>query len=280
MSAAPPLVVLGCGFAGRAIALAALRHDPARVVIGTTRDPAHAADLIRSKIDARVIAGESLPAFVTAHPDAHVVACFPPSPIGTSPSIDALVASSSSSARAAVYLSSTAVYGDRSGHINEDTPVDPQSPKARDRIAAERAFLDHGAIALRCAGIYGPGRGLHLRIARGDYRIPGAGQNVVSRIHVDDLAQITLAALDRATRSTIYAVADNTPVPQIEAIRWLCDRLRRPLPPSVPLADAPETLRHDRAIDNAHLRRELGVTLTHPSFREGFAHCIATDGIV
>ena len=60
-------------------------------------------------------------------------------------------------------------------------------------------------------------------------------------------------------------------VPQIEAIEWLCARLGVARPSSVPIEQAAETLRHDRAVDNARMKRELGVVLAYPSYRQGFA---------
>ena len=64
-----------------------------------------------------------------------------------------------------VLISTTGVYGDCGGAwIDEDTPVNPQTPRARRRLDAERALREAGraaaipVVVLRVPGIYGPGR--------------------------------------------------------------------------------------------------------------------------
>jgi nucleoside-diphosphate-sugar epimerase len=100
---------------------------------------------------------------------------------------------------------------------------------------------------------------------------------VVSRIHVEDLSLLVLAALDRAAPGEIFVVADDAPVPQIEVVRWLCARLGVEPPPAAPPEEIHETLRHNRAVDNAHIKRALGVTLRYPTYREGFEACLAVE---
>jgi nucleoside-diphosphate-sugar epimerase len=179
-----------------------------------------------------------------------------------------------------VYVSTTGVYGRARGRVDETTEVDPFEPRAAERLDAERAYRDHGATVLRAAGIYGPGRGLHRRLASGDFKIPETGNNVVSRIHVTDLARLCLAMLGSrgdAHRGEAFVAADDAPVPQIEVIRWLCDRLSLPLPPHAPLGEVAPTLRHDRSVDNTRLKRALAMSLTYPTYREGFEACFAAE---
>src|SRR5262249_27079067 len=121
---------------------------------------------------------------------------------------------------------------------------------------------------------------LHSRLLGGDFRIPGAGTNVVSRIHVTDLARMILALLDwpdRAHAGHVFVVADDAPVPQIDAIRWLCQRLSLPLPPAAPIAQVAPPLRHDRAVDNTRIKRALSLSLVYPSYREGFEACLTAE---
>lgn len=266
--------MLGCGFVG--LAVARRLRATGRSVVATTREPTRARALAALGIDAHVtgaLSRHQVEALVPA--GAEVLVSFPPDG-----HTDRQIASALARARAVVYVSSTAVYGKARGRVDEQTPVDPSSPRAAARLEAERAFLDEaGAVVLRAAGIYGPGRGLHLRLARGDLRVYGQGTNVVSRVHVEDLAVLACVALERAHRGAIYVAADDAPVPQIEAIRWLCEYLGLPLPPVAPASQAPETLRHDRAVDNARVKRDLAISLAYPTYREGFAHCIAIDGL-
>ncbi|MFS8069571.1 MAG: NAD-dependent epimerase/dehydratase family protein [Byssovorax sp.] len=265
----PALVVLGCGFTG--VEAARLARAEGREVLGSTRSSAHAAELAALGIEARVLPRLDAAAVRELVPaGADVLITFPPDG-----ATDALIAPALGAARALVYISSTAVYGDAAGEIDERVPVDPSAPRASARLAAEEAYRAQGGVILRSAAIYGPGRGLHVRLARGEHRLAEDGLAVVSRIHVTDLARLALAALDRGPRCAIFNAADAAPVPQIEVITWLAARLGVPVPPSVPPETLHETLRHDRAVDGSLARRTLGVDLVYPSYLEGFAACLA-----
>lgn len=256
------LLVLGGGFVGRAVA----RQRRARL---TTRSPEHARALERDGFEPLLLPALTPEAIAPHLGDADVVVTFPPDGATDARLAPAL------RGRKIAYVSSTGVYGGLTGRVDEEAPVDPHSPRSGPRLEAERAWAGAGAAVLRAAGIYGPDRGLHLRLARGEHRLPGDGSNVVSRLHVDDLAALLLAALDRAPPGRIYNAADDAPVPQLEVIRWLCERMGLPLPASVPLESVDASLRGDRAIDGGRIQRELGVALRFPTYREGFADCLA-----
>jgi nucleoside-diphosphate-sugar epimerase len=266
-----PLVVLGCGFTGT-VAAGARRASGGRV-IATTRSAARAAELARRGVEAHV--APALPSAEVERlvPDgADVLVAFPPDG-----ATDAAIAPALDRARAIVYLSSTAVYGGATGLVDESTPVDPGDRRAAARLAAEAEHLRRGAVVLRAAGIYGPGRGLHLRLLRGEHRLVDGGRTVVSRVHVEDLARLALAALDRPLRGQVFTVADDAPVPQIEVVTWLCHRLHLPLPPAARPDEVHDTLRHDRAVSNAAIKRALGLELLYPTYREGFEACFADE---
>jgi nucleoside-diphosphate-sugar epimerase len=204
---------------------------------------------------------------------ARVLVTYPPDP-----ATDQIILPLLSQARSAVYVSSTGVYGNASGRIDESTPVDPTEPRASARLAAESLARAAGAVILRAAAIYGPGRGLHVRLQRGEHRIAEGGRSVVSRIHVEDLARFSLAALDRGPKGEVFVVADDAPVPQAEVITWLCERLGVPLPAEVPREQLPATLQNDRRIDARKIQQTLGVSLLYPNYREGFANCFEVEG--
>lgn len=270
------LVILGCGFTGSEVARQALGRGTN--VVATTRSRERATLLHGLGITVHVspsLNRESVAAIVPQ--GALVLVAFAPD--GHS---DAEIAPALTSAERIAYISTTGVYGSARGRVDESTPVDATEPRAAARLAAERMYLDLGATVLRAAGIYGPGRGLHRRILDGDFHIPGTGQNVVSRVHVADLAAVVLGVLGAPQpilRSEVFVVADDTPVPQIDAIRWLCERLEVPIPPSSPIDQVAPSLRHDRAVDSARIKRALSLSLAFPSYREGFAACLAAEGI-
>jgi nucleoside-diphosphate-sugar epimerase len=166
------------------------------------------------------------------------------------------------------YVSSTGVYGDRRGVIDDTTPIPaPVGERAQRILDAEALYRAAGATILRCPGIYGPERGLHRRILRGEHRIPGDGSRTLSRIHVSDLAELLLAA--SAMRGETFVVGDLEPAPHIEVVRFVCESYGVPLPPSVPLGDVHDTLRADRHVDASRALDRLGVKLRFPDYRIG-----------
>lgn len=168
-----------------------------------------------------------------------------------------------------VYISTTGVYGGALD-VDESTVPAPSWEPSRFRVAAEEALAGAGypTLTLRSAAIYGPGRGVHESIRRGRYRLVGDGNNYVSRIHVDDLASIVLAALESDITGA-WPVADEEPSTSGEMARFCAEQLG--VPPPVPLGNVAShhTLRANRRVDGSAIRKRLGVTLRYPSYRTG-----------
>lgn len=168
-----------------------------------------------------------------------------------------------------VYLSTTGVYGD-AREVDETTRVSPRTQRQRLRVDAE-TIVQRGpfsSLILRPAAIYGPGRGVHVSMRAGRYRLIGDGTNYVSRIHVDDLAALAEAAL-LLEATGAYPVADDEPCQALEMARFCAKLLRIEMPPSVPPEATDETLRANRRVDGRAIRELLGVTLVYPSYRAG-----------
>jgi nucleoside-diphosphate-sugar epimerase len=127
--------------------------------------------------------------------------------------------------------------------------------------------------------VYGPGRGVRERLRKGEYRILDDGKHAISRIHVDDVARVVFAAEDRAPAKSTYLVADDEPTTQGEYAAWLTERMGLPMPASRNMFEpgAPRVHRN-RRIRNAKLKRELGIALQYPTFREGEAGIEAEQG--
>lgn len=185
--------------------------------------------------------------------------------------------------RAVVYLSTVGVYGDRRGDwVDEESPALPGTERSRARLAAEQVWQDFGkrrgipVAILRLAGIYGPGRSALTQIARGDARrILKPGQ-IFNRIHVDDIAQAIDAAFARKA-SGIFNVADDAPSPPGDPLVFAAHLLGVPPPPEISYEDAAPKMsplaksfwQECRRVNNDKLKRELGVALRYPSYREG-----------
>ena len=254
-------LVLGAGYTGSRVAeLAAGRGEE---VLATVRS-AERHDALARKGTFQVTRASVLEVAERFVDDAaRVVICFPPD--GTT---DDALAPLLARARSVAYVSNTGVYGDVSGVIDDATPL-PISPTDTQRrvLRAEAAYRAVGGTVLRAPGIYGPDRGLHIRVSTGAHRLPGDGSGFISRIHVDDLAAMLLAS-DRV-RGETFVVGDLAPAAQREIVGWICAEYQCPFPASVPLEEVHETLRRNRRIDPSRARRMLDITLRYPTYREG-----------
>ena len=278
-------VIVGCGYVGERL-LSRLTRSGANVV-ATTRSPARAAALGPA---ARVADPRDQAALAGLIPAGAVVVDSVPPDAEKGPHAPALLAAcAKAGARRIIYLSATSVYGPQECGpvwIDEATPAVPDQPRGRARLAAEEAMFAGAAaagmdaIALRIAAIYGPGRGVHERIRAGTYHIVDAGSGFVSRIHVDDLVSVIIAAARvRPVVRPIYVVADDEPTTVRDHADGVAAALGLPPPPSIPWAQAPapivEMQTAGRRIANARMKGELGVTLGFPSWREGLRAILA-----
>jgi nucleoside-diphosphate-sugar epimerase len=263
------LLILGCGYLGHAVAARARAQGLS--VVATTRSAARATELTAAGIEP-IVVSELRAELLAAHVDSGtaVVATFPPD--GKS---DALVAPLARHAFAAVYVSSTGVFGDSAGAIDDSTPPVPDSPRTALRLEAERTWRAEGATALRASAIYGPGRGMHERVRDGSARIAGDGKHHICRIHVDDLALAVMRSIECKLGPEAYIIADDEPAAQGDVVRYLAQLLGVPEPASVPLESVSETLRHDRRLDGARFKAHAGIQWRYPNYRVGFAACLA-----
>lgn len=197
--------------------------------------------------------------------DTHVLVCFPPDG-----KTDVALGPRLNGASAVSYLSSTGVYGDAQGIIDDETPL-PRSPTdAQARILdAEAIYRAVGGVVLRAPGIYGTDRGLHIRVTSGMHRLPGDGAGYSSRIHAEDLASLLLASTRESLRGETFVVGDLEPARQCDVVRWICSAYGCQYPPSVPEQEVPETLRRNRRVDGTRALAKLDVVLRYPSYRDG-----------
>ncbi len=263
------LLLLGVGQTARALIKAL--DDPGSIlqrrhvgsIYGTTRKADRVAELTELGVRPLVMgSADSARELLQLAGGAYVLVSFPPDGVS-----DRALSELVGGAAKIVYISSTGVYGQTAGKINEDSAVD-SSQKAR--LEAEEIWRTKGAVVLRAPGLYSGVDSMLRRITGGDYRIPGDGHNFVSRIHLYDLAQIIMAAFVRAARGTLYVTGDNRPATHLEVVQWLCHKYQLPLPQFAPLEQVHQTLRGNRQIDNTRVLSDLSVTLRYPTFVEGF----------
>ncbi len=289
---APRLFIFGLGYSARVFA----RRLSARGwrVAGTSRNPEAAAALRAEGFEVSLFDRDrplSAPAVALAG-TTHLLASIPPDAAGD-PVLDRHgpdIAACADLAWAG-YLSTTGVYGDRAGGwVDEDSVLQPTSPRATHRVAAERAWLklqqSHGLPVhiFRLAGIYGPGRSALDQARAGTAkRIHKPGQ-AFSRIHVDDIATVLEASIARPHPGRAYNLCDDLAAPPAEVVARACALLGLEPPPLIPFeaADlspmARSFYRDNKRVSNRRIKEELGVTLAYPDYNAGLEAILAAGG--
>ena len=165
----------------------------------------------------------------------------------------------------------------------EEDPLDPAPvPAMRETHAAirhlEQSVVAAGGLVLRYGGLYGSPDDAQLELVR-KRRFPlvGDGGGVWSFVHLDDAAAATVLALERGAPG-VYNVVDDEPAPVRDWLPALAAAIGAKPPRRVPswlaklaageagVAMMTET----RGASNEKAKRELGWTLRHPSWRQGF----------
>lgn len=201
-----PLIVLGYGYTGRHIMQLTLNRGTN--AWATSRNPALQLTAVpfqqRLEFD---LAGPETWGHLPAGAD--LVWCFPATPLSK---VQRWAETQHSRFNRLVVLSSTSAYevSDHSAEypppwIDESAPIDLTKP----RVQGEEYLRNElGAIVLRVAGIYGPWRNPLDWIRQG--RV-SPSRKYVNLIHVEDLAAVCLAALDRGQPGEAYNVSDGMP---------------------------------------------------------------------
>ena len=184
-----------------------------------------------------------------------------------------LAALAVASIRRALLVSSSAVYGDHAGgEVTEATPTAPLGFNGRVLVQAENLFNARapGAITLRLAGLYGPGR-LQLveRLRRGEVRVPRAAPVWGNRIHSDDAAAAMAHLLALPDPAPVYLGVDDTPLP----LHQLYDALADLAGAAHPAEGEPPRGIGSKRLSNARLRAS-GWAPAWPDARDGYAHLI------
>lgn len=282
------LFIFGLGFSG--LEIAKLAGAQGWAVAGTCTTEEKARGLREAGIEAHRFDG-STALFTEAFGDTtHVICTIAPGAAGD----PALRISRAllGKARWLGYLSTTGVYGGHDGGwVDETTPTLPTLPRSQQRLAAEQGWRDLASETgaslhiMRLPGIYGPGRSTLDRVRAGTaQRIDKQGQ-FFSRIHVEDLAASALKATAREDGTEIWNVADDLPAPNADVIAYACELLERPVPPAIPWEEAAPTMSamarsfyaESRRVKNEKLKRELGVVLRYPTYREGLKAIAAAE---
>jgi hypothetical protein len=199
------LVILGSGYTARVVLPLAERRYAS--VLSTSRNPDHHLASLSPNSRVRFDLSDRT-TWQNIPPDGDLLWCFPAEPLELVQEFAKRLVMPS---HRLVVLGSTSAYG--AGDTETDPPpwTDETAPidLSKLRVQGEEYLREkHGAVVLRVAGIYGPGRNPLDWIKKG--RV-GRSRKYVNLIHVEDLAEICLTALEHGVSGEAYNVSDGTP---------------------------------------------------------------------
>lgn len=188
--------------------------------------------------------------------------------------VEAVLGALAGSGKPFVYTSGVWVMGNTKGRLaGEMFPLQP-APLVAWRPAVERLVLDASeqkvrGVVIRPAMVYGRQGGMIAGWLAGKMPVVGDGTNHWSFVHVDDLADLYVLALERAPAGSIYVAADGPafPVKQLAEAAGITElvpveQARQTLGP---MADA---LVLDQRIGSTRAGRELGWRPSRPNVLE------------
>lgn len=289
----PHLLCLGYGYTARTIAQVLTTPNSIHgkthewKVSGTTRNRDKMAGIAQAGItpvfwdSTRIDGGDALAIMDNV---THVLVSSPPGNEGCP--AHALLANRLHQAKSLQwvgYLSSNGVYGDhQGGWVDETTPTNPGSDRAKRRIRAEKNWREFtqnapslASIIFRLPGIYGPGRSAINSVRNGTAkRIIKPGQ-VFSRMHVDDIASAIIAGMSVQTDYCLFNLCDDEAAPPQDVITYACELLGVAPPPEISFNDATLSdmarsfYADNKRVSNARMKKTLSVALKYPTYREG-----------
>ena len=189
-----------------------------------------------------------------------------------------------------VYISTTGIYGDCGADwVTEQRKPNPQADRARRRLDAEMVLHDWSiktgvpVVVLRVPGIYGPDKIPLARIRKGTPALKESESAWSNRVHVDDLVQSCLAAMDHPNPLDTYNICDGHPSTMTDYFNRVADAAGLPRPPQISLAQAKREfsnellsyLSESKRIDNTRMREHLGVSPKYPTLDSGLAAALS-----
>jgi dTDP-glucose 4,6-dehydratase len=172
-----------------------------------------------------------------------------------------------------VHISSPEVYGTCTGKVTEDTPLNPSTPYAASKAAADMFLFtlvknyNFPMVMIRATNVYGPHQQLwkiiprsaiYLNIGR-KIQLHGGGAAVKSFIHIRDVSRGELCAMNHGRPGEIYHLSpDNSGYSVRDVVQRVCKARGRVFDECI--ENVGERLGQDAAyvIDSTKAREELG----------------------
>ena len=191
-----------------------------------------------------------------------------------------------------VYISTSGVYGNCDDDlVTEETPVNPQTSRAKRRVSAEQQLKEQAEkfgfdlVILRVTGIYGPGRLPISQLTKEHEVLTPEDAPRTNRIHSLDLVQICLAAMERGEGGDIFNVCDGQESSMSDYFMAVADLYELPQPKQLSWVEAEKEmnpltfsfLKESRRMTNRKMLDKLGIELRYPTLEKGLIACRTTS---
>jgi len=283
------LFCFGLGYS--AMALSRRLDAEGWTIRGTCRDAKRRNALAALGIKAEVFDGKKrMESASILENSTHVLLSIPPSLKGD-PVLQyhAIDIANIGSVRWVGYLSTTGVYGNHNGNwVDENSTLRPTSRRSKQRLLAEKSWRNWGRETniptqiFRLAGIYGPGRSVLNRIKSGTaIRVSKPG-HYFSRIHVEDIATVLSASINKPEPDTVYNVCDDEPADPASVAGYAFNLLGHTPPTEISIDDAELSpmaktfWRDNKRVRNNRIKEQLGVELAFPNYRSGLRNLVSS----
>lgn len=181
-----------------------------------------------------------------------------------------------------VHISSPEVYGTCTGVVKEDAPLNPSTPYAASKAAADLSLIPYvknygfPLITIRATNVYGahqqlfkiiPKSIIYLKLGK-KIELHGGGRAIKSYIHIRDISRGELLAMEKGKNGSIYHLSPDRGYSVREIVEEICKLMRSDFKKSTITVN--ERLGQDAAyvIDSSRARSELG-WYPHISLDEG-----------
>ncbi len=197
-----------------------------------------------------------------------------------------------------IWVSNVSVYGypKKTDRLDESSTLKPAYALGKLTMDAEKLARESvPSVAIRVASIYGKGRDFIPALREKRLRLLNGGENYTSRIHVEDLVSVSIAAMERAKPGEVYLAGDDLPLIQRDFFKEICAATATAMPLNLEVNAARAFGVFGRAMNslagerqyqlsenviglltgnyyclNDTIKTKLNITLKYPTFREGY----------
>lgn len=171
-----------------------------------------------------------------------------------------------------LHVSSPEAYGTCVGNVTEETPLNPSTPYAASKAAADYLLKTYAKqygfplLTVRATNVYGarqqlfkiiPRSAIYIKLGR-TIELHGGGRAVKSYIHIRDVSNGEKAILEKGRVGELYHLSPDSGVEVKQVVRTICERLGTPFEQATRTVDERPGQDAAYVIDSTKARKELG----------------------